>query len=57
VLDEDKIDTSKHLVFSCGGGITACINETAARIAGATKTSIYDGSFQEYSQKGKPDFL
>lgn len=57
VIEEDNIDLSKHIVISCGAGITACISELAFRQAGAQKTSIYDGSAQEYEKKGKPDYL
>ncbi|CAI2377059.1 unnamed protein product [Moneuplotes crassus] len=56
-MEDDGVDGSKHIIFSCGAGVTACINELAAKIAGVEKTSIYDGSFQEYSTKGKPDYL
>lgn len=53
---EDNIDLTKKLTFSCGAGITACINEVAARLVGAQETSIFDGSYQEYAKKGIPDF-
>ncbi|CAI2376993.1 unnamed protein product [Moneuplotes crassus] len=56
-LLEDGVDVNKHIVFSCGAGVTACISELAARIAGAQKTSIYDGSYQEYCKKGRPECL
>jgi len=38
---------NKHLVFSCGSGITAAILSLAATISGY-KNSIYDGSWTEY---------
>jgi thiosulfate/3-mercaptopyruvate sulfurtransferase len=57
VIEEDKIDISKHVVFSCGAGITTCISELAIRLAGGEKTSVYDGSQQEYGIKGEPDYL
>ena len=50
------IDISKSLSFSWGAGVSAAISEVAAKIAGAPQTSVFDGSFQEYSTKGKPDF-
>lgn len=56
ILLENNFDTKKKLVFSCGAGITACIVEAASKLAGATITSVYDGSFQEYSKHGDPDF-
>lgn len=52
----DKIDTSKKLTFSCGAGITACISEVAAKLAGIKETAVFDGSYQEYNKKGIPDF-
>lgn len=55
-LEKDGLDTSKKMIFSCGGGITACINEVAAIMVGAEDTAIFDGSYQEYSKYGKPDF-
>lgn len=56
ILNDDGVNISKQLVFSCGAGITACINEVAALLVGAKDTSIYDGSYQEYSKKGEVDF-
>ncbi|CAI2374942.1 unnamed protein product [Moneuplotes crassus] len=56
-MEEDGVDTRKHIVFSCGSGVTACISELAAEVVGVEKTSVYDGSYTEYSKRGKPDFL
>lgn len=55
-FSSNDISLDKPITFSCGAGITACIGEVAAKIAGAEKTSIFDGSYSEYAQKGKPDF-
>ena len=55
-FEQDGVDTKKQMIFSWGAGITAWIEETAAVLAGASKTSIFDGSYQEYSKHGKPDF-
>lgn len=38
----------KHLVFSCGSGITACVLALGAELIGKTNTSVYDGSWTEY---------
>ena len=54
---DDGIDLTKKIVFSCEAGVTACISEVAAKIAGCESTSIYDGSMQEYAKHGKPEFL
>lgn len=40
--------TGKHLVFSCGSGITACILALGADLAGIKNTAVYDGSWTEY---------
>lgn len=56
IFEDNNLDTKKKLIFSCGGGIVACVNEVAARLAGATNTAVYDGSLQEYSKFGAPDF-
>lgn len=56
LLDQEGIDIDKEMIFSCGGGVVACITETASIIAGATNTAIYDGSLQEYQKYGEPDF-
>lgn len=52
---EHNIDLTKIITFSCRSGITSCISELAARLAGATRTANFDGSYQEYSTKGIPD--
>ena len=36
------------LVFSCGSGLTACILDLAATIAGYESLKVYDGSWTEY---------
>lgn len=41
-------DTKNTLVFSCGSGITACVLDLAATIAGYDDTKVYDGSWTEY---------
>ena len=39
---------SKHLVMSCGSGVTACILALAATTCGYSKVSVYDGSWSEW---------
>ena len=69
VLNEDKtfkdpqeilakfgyVDRDDQVVLTCQAGITACILEVALLSAGHNpeKTSVYDGSWGEYSQKIK----
>jgi len=38
------------LVFTCGSGVTACILQLAAELAGHNNTAIYDGSWSEWGQ-------
>ncbi|SFM13493.1 sulfurtransferase [Marinobacter zhejiangensis] len=40
--------TPRHLVFSCGSGITACIILLAAVIAGYDNLTLYDGSWADW---------
>lgn len=53
----------KQLVLMCGSGVTACIVERAARVAGltghepsATRAKVYDGSWTEWAARA-PDEL
>ena len=39
------------LIFSCGSGVTACIDALAASLIGFENISIYDGSWSEWGQK------
>lgn len=45
-------EENKHLVFSCGSGITASVLALAATVAGY-KNSVYDGSWTEYGSLTK----
>jgi thiosulfate/3-mercaptopyruvate sulfurtransferase len=38
----------KHMIFSCGSGVTACVTALAAEQAGYKNLSIYDGSWSEW---------
>lgn len=50
------IDTTLPIVSTCNSGVTACLSDLAVRILGADKTSLYDGSWQEYGGTEEPDF-
>lgn len=41
-----------HLAFSCGSGVTACVDAFAATLAGRTDIVVYEGSWSEW---GRPD--
>ncbi len=45
--------TNQVLSFSCGSGLTACVVELAATVAGFENTSIYDGSWSEWGEPGE----
>ena len=51
-------DPSKdEVVLTCQRGITACILDAALRSLGNPATKVYDGSFEEYSEKKKLKWL
>ncbi|MFV8369185.1 sulfurtransferase [Flavobacterium sp. LB2R40] len=41
---------SKPLIFTCGSGVTACINLIAYELIGKNHKSVYDGSWTEWGQ-------
>jgi thiosulfate/3-mercaptopyruvate sulfurtransferase len=43
-----KVNNDQQLIFSCGSGVTACVDALAAELAGYTKLTIYDGSWSEW---------
>ncbi|MFL1894386.1 sulfurtransferase [Aquimarina sp. 2-A2] len=49
VLNTLNLD-NKHLIFTCGSGITACILKFSFEKAGYEKASVYDGSWTEWGQ-------
>ncbi len=42
------INKKQQLIFSCGSGVTACIDALAADLAGYSNLAIYDGSWSEW---------
>jgi len=38
----------KKMIFSCGSGVTACINALAAEFTGHKNIAVYDGSWSEW---------
>jgi len=49
-LFEQKNINDKPLVFTCGSGVTACILFLASELVLKNSKSIYDGSWNEWSQ-------
>lgn len=46
-------DDSRQLVFSCGSGVTACVDAFAAHTAGVSEGvgAVFDGSWTEYGSR------
>ncbi|MGY5138520.1 sulfurtransferase, partial [Streptomyces nigrescens] len=42
----------RHLLFSCGSGVTACILALGAELAGYDDLAVYDGSWSEWGLPG-----
>lgn len=49
------IDLSRPLASTCGSGITACIIALGAHVSGKEDVSMFDGSWEEYSQRAPPE--
>ncbi len=43
-----KVNKDQQLIFSCGSGVTACVDALAAELAGYSNLTIYDGSWSEW---------
>lgn len=46
---EELVGNATSLVFSCGSGVTACVDAYAAVVAGYDNVSVYDGSWTEWA--------
>jgi len=51
IFNENKVDYSKPIVFTCGSGITACVLGMAYSLISGKNAVIYDGSWSEYGKK------
>ena len=51
IFSENKVDTSKPIVFTCGSGVTACVLGMAYSLISDKNAVIYDGSWAEYGKK------
>lgn len=45
------LDREQPLFFSCGSGVTACVDAVAALLCGYNMVSVYDGSWCEWGSK------
>lgn len=48
------VDPSKPIVSTCGSGVTACVINLAAAAIGYEQTTVYDGSWAEWSAADVP---
>lgn len=51
VLQDKKVDLKKHIISSCGSGMTASVIYVALELLGIKRKSIYDGSWTEYGSR------
>ena len=51
IFNENNIDYSKPIVFTCGSGVTACVLSMAYSLISDKHAMIYDGSWSEYGKK------
>lgn len=54
IFAEAGIDASKHVVTSCGSGITAAILTLGLTLIGSKDHALYDGSWAEWGASEKP---
>lgn len=48
--------TQQPIIFSCGSGVTACVDALGATVAGCSNASVFDGSWSQWGDPayGKP---
>jgi thiosulfate/3-mercaptopyruvate sulfurtransferase len=46
------VNKEQKLIFSCGSGVTACVDALAAELAGYPNITVYDGSWSEWGLPG-----
>ena len=47
-LGQAGVDLDRPIVTSCNSGVTACVVLFAARLAGAERLALYDGSWLDW---------
>jgi len=56
IFTDKNIDTTRHIINTCGSGVTACVVDLGLRLVGAEDSVIYDGSWTEYGAIDEPNF-
>ena len=51
IFNQNNVNPSKPIVFTCGSGITACVLGMAYSLISDKNAVIYDGSWSEYGKK------
>jgi len=46
------VHKDQKMIFSCGSGVTACVDALAAELAGYSNITVYDGSWSEWGLPG-----
>ncbi|MEI6897171.1 MAG: 3-mercaptopyruvate sulfurtransferase [Psychromonas sp.] len=52
-LYQGLIDEKKHVIFSCGSGVTACVLALGATLCGYQHLAVYDGSWTQWGADEK----
>lgn len=50
-LFHDTVGERRDLTFSCGSGVTACVDALAATVAGYSDLAVYEGSWSEWGRE------
>ena len=51
IFNQNNVDPTKPVVFTCGAGVTACVLGMAYSLISDKNAVIYDGSWSEYGEK------
>lgn len=57
LFQSNGIDLSRPLTSTCFVGVTACILALGAFVVGKEDVAVFDGSWDEYSQRGPEDSM
>ena len=49
-LFRERVGERTDLTFSCGSGVTACVDALAATVAGYGDLTVYEGSWSEWGR-------